>query len=293
MDTVLITGASGLLGSSLTSYLRNQGYRVLTASQKSHSDHLVDLSQPIEAKKILAEIKPSIIINLIGLTSVETCEQNIDLAYLINTRVVENIVQWIASADITCHLLHISTDHVYDGPGNHKEDSLSIVNNYALSKYAGELAAQFVPSTIVRTNFVGRSLVNDRVSLTDWVYRSLKSREKVQVLDDVYFSPISISLLCKMIELCMQKKPIGVFNVGSHNGMSKADFDFAFAEELSLPLEYMTRIKISDATFLKARRPKNMRMNNEKFENELGVKLPNLEDLIIEIALEYREPSIL
>lgn len=293
MDTILITGASGLLGSSLTTYLKNQGFKIITVSQKSNTDFIFDLSNPIKVATCLAEIRPSIIINLAGLTSVEMCEQNIDLAYLVNTRVVENLAIYAADAKNACYLMHISTDHVYDGPLDHREDDISIVNNYALSKYAGELAAQLVPSTIIRTNFVGRSLVMDRVSLTDWVYKSLSARENVQVLDDVYFSPISIRILCNVIERCIRERPVGVFNAGSRNGMSKADFDFAFAEELGLPTKYMRRIKISDADFLKARRPRNMCMNSEKLEGELGIKMPNLVDLIKEIALDYRESPIL
>ena len=69
--------------------------------------------------------------------------------------------------------------------------------------------------------------------------------------------------------------------------MSKADFDFAFAECLKLPTNTMTRIEIGEATFLKAYRPKDMCMDSSKFENVLGVKLPHLTDLIQQLAQEY------
>jgi dTDP-4-dehydrorhamnose reductase len=92
-----------------------------------------------------------------------------------------------------------------------------------------------------------------------------------------------------MIELVVQKKPVGIYNLGSHEGMSKADFDFAFAECLNLPTNTMTRIETSQAIFLKAYRPKDMRMDSSKFENELGVKLPLLTDLIQPLAQEYDE----
>jgi len=87
----------------------------------------------------------------------------------------------------------------------------------------------------------------------------------------------------------VQRKPVGIYNLGSHNGMSKADFDFAFAECLKLPTDIMSRIKTSQASFLKAYRPKDMRMDSTKFESALGVKLPNLADLIQQLAQEYNE----
>lgn len=289
MENILITGATGLLGSSLVPHLKKCGYKVVTHALSTQADFMFDLSDRIKSCEILEQIQPSVIINLVGSTSVDLCEEQVNLAYLTNTRTVENLAHWIASSGTDCHLVQISTDHVYDGVGLHTEDNITITNNYALTKYAGELAALRVPSTILRTNFVGRSKVSHRKSLTDWVYNSLTGKQQVQVLNDVYFSPLSIATLVGMIELVVQKKPIGIYNLGAHNGMSKADFAFAFAECLKLPTNAMTRIETSQATFFKAHRPKDMRMDSSKFEDAVGVKLPNLTDLIQQLAQEYYE----
>jgi dTDP-4-dehydrorhamnose reductase len=71
--------------------------------------------------------------------------------------------------------------------------------------------------------------------------------------------------------------------------MSKADFDYTFAEYLQLPTSTMTRIKSSEAAFLKAYRPKNMCMDSSKFEKAFNVKLPRLCNLIKSLAQEYNE----
>ncbi len=289
MEVILITGATGLLGSSLVPHLKKCGYRVVTHAHTTQADFMFDLSDMEKSYQVLDKIQPSVIINLVSLTNVELCEDQVNLAYLTNTRTVENIAHWIASSEVGCHLVQISTDHVYDGVGLHTEDNTTITNNYAFSKYAGELAAVQVPSSILRTNFVGRSKVSYRESLTDWVYSAMTGNQQVQVLSDVYFSPLSITMLVEMIALVVEKKPVGIYNLGSHNGMSKADFDFAFAERLKLPTNTMTRIESSQATFLKTYRPKDMRMDSAKFENTLGVKLPNLIDLIQPLTQEYNE----
>lgn len=288
-QNILITGATGLLGSILVPHLKKCGYTVVTHAKTTQADLIFDLSDRLKTYAILEKIQPSVIINLASLTSVELCEANINLAYLSNTSTVENLTKWIEKTGKECHLVQISTDHIYDGKGLHTEDDITITNSYAFSKYAGELAAVRVPSTILRTNFIGRSKVAYRESLTDWVYKAMRGKQQVQVLSDVYFSPLSISILIKMIELVIQKKPIGIYNLGSNNGMSKADFDFAFAECLNLPTNTMTRTTASQMTILKAYRPKDMRMDCSKFEMELGVKLPNLCDLIQPLAEEYYE----
>ena len=289
MNKILVTGATGLLGSSLVPYLKKFGYMVVTHANTTQADVMFDIADRVKTHEILEQIQPDVIVNLVGLTNVELCEDQVNLAYLANTRTVENLAHWIQSAKEDCHLVQISTDHVYDGMWLHTEDNVTITNNYAFSKYAGEIAALRVKSTILRTNFVGLSQVSYRESLTDWVYKSMVGSKQVQVLNDVYFSPLSITALVQMIELVLQKKPIGTYNLGSHIGMSKADFAFAFAECLKLPTNTMTRIQSSEAKFFRAYRPKDMRMDSSKFENVLGIKLPNLTDLIQPLAKEYNE----
>ena len=289
--TILITGATGLLGSSLAPHLLECGYRVLRHARATYADVMFDLSDRTKCYSILEKIRPSVIVNLAGLTSVELCEDQVNLAYIANTRTVENLVYWIASSGVKCHLLQVSTDHVYDGVGPHAEDEIAITNNYAFSKYAGEMAAVLIPSTVLRTNFVGRSNISHRESLTDWAYKCLTRRLQLQVLDDVYFSPLSITSLVDLLALAVQKRPIGIYNLGSSNGMSKADFVFAFAECLGLGTSGITRIHANQAKFLKTYRPRDMRMDSAKFENTLGVRLPELRDLIQPLAREYDDDT--
>ena len=139
METILVTGATGLLGTNLVLHLKKYDYRVITHSLSRHADILFDLSDRIKSYEILEEINPSVIINLVSLTSVELCEEKINLAYLANTLSVENLVNWISRSGADCHLVQISTEHIYDGPGPHSEDQVTITNNYAFSKYASEL----------------------------------------------------------------------------------------------------------------------------------------------------------
>ena len=113
------------------------------------------------------------------------------------------------------------------------------------------------------------------------------SESPVNVLSDIFFSPLSIKILVKMIGLVLEKKPLGVYNLGSHNGMSKADFNFTFIEYLNLSTKTMKRIAISEADFFRAYRPRNMCMDISKFESTLDVKLPLLNDLIKQVAQEY------
>lgn len=284
---VLILGSSGLLGCTLTPIIKNSYSEVYTQSKNALSDFKVDLNDCVSTHKMLDEVKPNVIVNLVGLTDVDLCERDSNFAYLINVGVVENIVEWITSSNVKCHLIHISTDHVYDGSELHEERQVTLKNTYALSKYAGELAAKLTPSTILRTNFFGPSLCKNRISFTDWIYAALKNKMEIKVYEDIFFSPISMGTLAELIKVCINKKPLGVFNLGTHNGMSKADFAFQFAKQISITNHRLIRSLSHEHGILKACRPKNMKMNSAKLEFALGLRMPSLLDEIELVSKEY------
>ncbi len=292
MANVLVTGATGLLGSTLVPSLGERGHKVTSLGHTRASDLRIDLTSYEQTARALDQAKPEVIINLTALTNVDRCETHPQNAYLLNVKTVENLCTWMKTLGQSCHLIQISTDQVYDGLGPHLESEITICNYYAMSKLAGEYAAGNVPSTILRTNFVGRSQCEGRASLTDWLYSVLRNSSAVNVFDDLMFSPLAISTLCTCIERCVVGRPIGVFNLGSKDGMSKADFAFAFAAATNLPTSNLVRINNSSVGTLVARRPTDMRMNCDLFEVRMGIKLPRLIEEIELIARDYCYPNI-
>ncbi len=288
MTTVLVAGGSGLLGSTVVPFLRSNGVHVTTLARTAGADLKVDLCNDASLTQVLKGLRPDIVINLASLTSVEQCEESPNSAYLMNVKTVRNLSRWIQSESTGTHLVQISTDHLYDGAGLHAEDDITIRNTYAMSKLAGEIEAEKVNATILRTNFVGKSATPYRESLTDWVFGSLTRREHVQVLSDVHFSPLSMAKVSELLLNVIDRKPSGTFNMGSRGGMSKSEFDFAFAKTLGLPSQFMTPIESSGAKFLRAIRPKNMLMDVAKFEAAMGVRLPTLTEEIERVANEYK-----
>jgi dTDP-4-dehydrorhamnose reductase len=289
-EKVLVLGASGLLGTSVAPLLAEGGHRIECHGRSGAAAHRADLADAGQTMRLLGAVRPAVIVNMVGLTDVDQCEARPQAAYLGNVRTVENIAGWIRTGQTPCHLVQLSTDHVYSAPGVHGEGEVELTNCYAFSKYAGELAAQAVPCTILRTNFFGRGR-GTRASLTDWLFSALAKRESIQVFDDVRFSPVSMATLAAMIDLVIRTKPVGLFNLGSHTGMSKADFAFCFAEELRLSTAAVARGSVDGAASLKARRPKDMRMDSARFEAQLGVRLPELRDEIRRVAKDYHDAA--
>ena len=271
---VLVTGASGMLGQTLVPVLRAGGFDVVAHGQANGMDVAADLTDAAATQTLLDHVKPEAIVNLVALTNVDQCEERPHLAYCLNVLTVETLAAWIVR-NRPSHLIQISTDQVYDGAGPHRETAVTIANTYALSKYAGELAALNAGATVLRTNFFGPGGLSERASFSDWLIRKFRSHEAFISFDDVFFSPLSMETLSRMLIPVVHRSIPGVFNLGSHGGLSKAAFAAALAGHLGLDLSAMRRGTVSEVK-LKAARPRDMRMDSHLFEVTFGVALPRL-----------------
>jgi dTDP-4-dehydrorhamnose reductase len=275
-----------LLGSTLVPRLRDCGHTVLEHGFAQAVEYRADLRDYDATAAMLNQAAPECIINLAALTDVDVCERDPDAAYRLNVAAVEHLSRWIAHHAPGCHLVQISTDHVYDGVGPHREAAIAIRNVYALSKAAAELIARAIGGTVLRTNFFGKSSCPRRSSFSDWIVESLRGDRPLRLYTDVHFSPVRLRTLSDLIERVVVTRPAGIFNVGAAGGMSKADFAFALAEALALPTGRMQRVDYGAAPHF-ARRPSDMRMDCGLFENTLGQPLPSLADEIVAAREEY------
>jgi dTDP-4-dehydrorhamnose reductase len=290
MSTVIVFGASGLLGASVVPALRARGYIVLAQSRSAGADLCLDPSNRPGVAAILALHRPVAVVNLVAATNVDQCETQTELAWQANAGVVGAIAEGILALGNAPasrpHLVHISTDQVYDGPGPHAEDEVHPINVYGLSKYTGELLAERLGATILRSNFYGRSRCVGRVSFSDWLVRSLREKTPITVFDDVKFSAIHIDTLCDYIERSIVLRPAGIFNAGCRDGISKAGFAFALAHALGLPTDNVKAGTSADAA-LRARRPVDMTLQVARLEAALELQCPNMLNEIQYTAKEY------
>ena len=224
----------------------------------------------------------------IFVSNVDLCENDKNEAYLLNVKIVENITKWLR-CNKKSSLIQISTDHFYDSTYLSQESEVIIKNTYAMTKYAGELACDLERTTILRTNFLGRSLISNRVSFSDWIYQSLICKDQISALSDVYFSPLAIDDLCKYIVVVMKNLDNkGIYNLGSIGSISKSDVCLRIGKALGLSCEHVSVIESKDASFLKTNRPMNMGMNCNHFMDKFNEKLPTIDETIDKVIKEYK-----
>jgi dTDP-4-dehydrorhamnose reductase len=288
MSKVIVFGGTGLLGASLVPMLRTLGHTVLAQGRGDSADLRLDPSDRAAVVTALSRHCPSVVVNLVAATNVDQCEEQPELAWQANAGVVASITDGIAALGVASrpHLIHVSTDQLYNGTGPHAENEVHPINVYGLSKYTGELLAERVGATVLRTNFYGRSRCKGRVSFSDWLVRSLREGTSITVFDDVKFSAMHVDTLCKIIARTIERRPAGIFNAGCRESISKAAFALSLASALGLSKDNV-RVGISADVNLKARRPLDMSLQVERLEVALDLQCPSMRAEIDRTVKEY------
>lgn len=284
---VMLLGATAMLGYCLRSYLERLGYECIGVGRASAPGVEVVLDPLCEAhlSSAITEFKPSSIINLIALTNVDECERDLNAAFAANVLCAEVAANCVVRTGCG-HLIQISTDHVYAGGGPNREAQVEIVNNYAMTKYAGELAALRAGASVLRTNFICKSKVKGRLSLLDWAYNELTAKRPIYGFNNILFNPVTIQTLAETISFFINERPAGVYNVGSSEGMSKYRFLSEFAGALKLDSDLITS-KGYENSPRGVRRPLDMRMNCEKLHLISPHTQPTLNEELAKLTREY------
>jgi dTDP-4-dehydrorhamnose reductase len=288
MSRVLVVGARGMLGASLCPRLEAAGHYLLRQSRGGGFDLRFDPSDGQAWRSVLSKQRLDAVVNLAAATDVDRCEREPQWAYDANVGPVLAFEQAARDVGVRPHLVHISSDHVYDGAGPHEEDSARPCNVYALSKLAAELATREHPSTVLRTNFFGASRAPERRSFSDWIVGSLRAAVPITVFDDVLFSSLHLDTLCDVVACALDTRPCGTFNVGTTDGISKAGFALALADRLGLSTAALRVGSVADVS-LHARRPLDMRMDSARFEQAFGMPAPTMTEQINHAVGDYFE----
>ena len=230
MKKILIFGGSGLLGVNF-SYLLKKSYNVISVFNNNIIEidgvncikYNIILDNSVE--KLVHEFDPEIIINCAGLANVEKCEIDKINANKLNSLFPEKLA--LISKKYNIKLVHISTDHLYDGKKSYRTENhnTSPQNNYAISKLLGDLKVLESNSNalVIRTNFFG-SLNHNIPSFSEFIINSLVSRKKLYLFDDMFFTPIHIKTLLECIIKLLDNDKNGIYNITSSQRISKYDF---------------------------------------------------------------------
>ena len=229
--------------------------------------------------EIFQSERPDAVINTIGLTNLELCEKDPLLARRTNVETVANVAK--ACGKLGSRLIHISTDHLFDGKKSFYDetDIPAPLNQYGKTKLEGEKRCLgiYPEAAVIRTNFYGWSYDSHPPTFAEWLYQSLFEKKPIRLYTDYYFSSIEVGFLCEALESIMLTNFKGILNVVSPERFSKADFGLAMAKQFSFKTDQVTLCTITPEAF-SVRRQSDLSMSVKRCEDLIGRKLPGLID---------------
>ena len=226
MSTILITGASGQLGSELREISSHfGGYNFIFTDVED-----LDITNTKATSSFIKASSPDWIINSAAYTAVEKAESEPETAFQINATGVENIVKAIAGTE--CRLIHVSTDYVFDGTHNtpySEDDETNPVTVYGKTKLAGERAALLHPFTVVlRTSWLYSSYGNNFVKT---ILKKAGSSDSAEVVFDQAGTPTYAadlaSAIMEIISGAIKNRHVfapGIYNYSNEGVCSWYDF---------------------------------------------------------------------
>jgi UDP-glucose 4-epimerase len=255
MKRVLITGATGFIGSALYNHLQKQGYELFVIDNLSfgNKQHITikdsnffeeDIRNQVNIEKIITDIQPQWVIHLAAVHFIPYCNKHPFEASEINIRGTKNILDACKKVQSIEKVFFASTAAVYPISNDaYKEASPALpLDIYGLSKLTGEYLcnefhlASSTPTIVCRFfNAFGPNETNPH--LIPAIQEQLNSGIRTIKLGNLEPKRdfIHTSDMANAVDMLLQKfdKGIDVFNLGRGIEYSVVDIVDAFSRQLN------------------------------------------------------------
>jgi len=289
MNTILITGSNGFVGRKvIEAFAENADVQIVATSRTDNQNNFsknyrferLDITNKTEVEYLVNRYQPTAIVNCAGMSQPDECENNKAECWALNVEAVNHLVE--AANKIDAHLVHLSTDLIFDGiKGLYtEEDTPNPVNFYGLSKVESEkiIERQAKKWAIVRTVLVyGYSKGLKRSNLILRVKQSLENQQTIRVVDDQFRTPTLAEDLAEAIKTITIKQIQGIFNISGNEYLSLYETACIAANVFGLNSKLITpvsSISVNDA----AKRPLRTGFRIDKAIGELNFRPRSLRE---------------
>ncbi len=283
---ILLIGSNGMLGQRLVTFFKDkQDVELLTCSAEKESFiygieyRQVNIVEKNQVKSIINDFYPDFIINTAAFTNVDACETQKETAWKVNVVGVGNIANYAWTCD--AHLIHISSDYVFDGKNGpySEQDKVNPISYYGRTKLASEnvIIGSGVKHTIIRPNVLYGPAKYGRPDFVKWVINSLRNNQQIRIVTDQINNPTYLDDLVSAISKIIEFKREGIYHIGGKEFLSRYDFTIRIANYFNLKKDLITPIK-TEKLNQPARRPLKSGLITLKAETELGYSAREIEE---------------
>ncbi|CAF3841776.1 unnamed protein product [Adineta steineri] len=283
--TVLITGASGVLGRQVTNRFIDAGWDVTgLAYNRANKKHLIrcDLTNFDETDKIIREIQPHAIVHCAAERKPDVFEKDPKHSMFLNVEVTRHLAEFAAKENI--FFILISTDYVFDGKNPpYKEDATpNPLQAYGKSKYEAELVTQKASKNhlILRVPLLYGEVENLDENAVTILLKNIKNTDTRAKMDDVQTRyPTYVGDVAEVcLQLCEQRikqnrtEIHGIVHFSGTQKYTKFQMAILIASLFHLPIDHIERDQgsVSNAN---VQRPDNAALDSSKLSHDLGIHI--------------------
>lgn len=284
--TVLVTGATGLLGKGMEETMP-AGWRMLGVHQRPYKvtsrlavHRALDIRDRRAVERLFAARKFDAVVHAAGIASVDYVESH--YAESLESNIVGTLNVTSACRRSGTPLVYVSTNAVFDGTrAPYSEDApVNPVNKYGRLKVECE---RLVRETLERWTVVrpilmyGWNRPETRPNTVTWILDKLSKGEPVELVDDVRENPL-YSLQCgRALWAAVERMPGGTIHLAGKDAASRHEFGLKIADAFGLDRSLVRRVDSSRFPSI-APRPPDTTMLTVRMERELGVAPMTLEE---------------
>lgn len=280
---LIATGLSGLVGS-----------RFVELYQHKFDFTNLDLTTGVDitdGDQVAAKIKEApgeIVLHFAAYTDVNKAEtergDKSGKCYQINVIGTQHVVK--AVLKYKKHLIHISTDMVYDGSKSKpytEDDPVKPLGWYGETKaMAEDVVRKNLPTySIVRLSNPFRAIFTDKSDLVRNMIAKLQTDTLPPQFGDNWITPTFVDDLCKVFFMFTLKRPRGIYHATGSSWHSTFEVAELVKKVFGLP-GTVTRGSLAEYN-ASATRPyeKSLKMTNKKLQEELGNPMLSLESALM------------
>ena len=270
MNKVLVLGGNGMAGNMIKTYFEENGYDVYYTQTKNSRDnkvYLYDIMKNMKKlEKIIAEIKPNLVINAIGILN-KMAEDYKVLAVTVNSLFPHYVDE--LSQKYNFKFIHMSTDCVNSGKkGEYIEsDTPDATTFYGRTKALGEINNE--RNLTFRTSIIGPDVNANGIGLFNWF---MKQEGSINGYCNVIWSGVTTLELAKAMETAYKQDLCGLYFLLNNETINKYDL-------VNLFKKYMNK-EIVINKYYDVKENKSMKCTRKDF----NYVIPSYEKMIEEMA---------
>ncbi|MFT5121815.1 MAG: dTDP-4-dehydrorhamnose reductase [Kiritimatiellia bacterium] len=268
MQKILLTGASGFLGTAISNVFSDDYDLIRHTHTRGGDGHVAaDLRDADACRQLVEEVQPDVLIHPAAYRDPDFCELNPEESKRLNVDSVEHLR---AALRPDALLIYVSSDYVFSGenPPYREVDPAGAVNLYGRQKMAAEqLAAQHPRHLILRMPVL---IGQDPVDTPGFITKMAQAiRDKTpRAIDDVLMRfPTWTDDVARAIRFLINADQQGVFHCSSEVGATTYALHQMLAQHLGEDIQHLT--PSSEVVVRPAPRPRDAQLSPAKL-NALG-----------------------